>query len=74
MIDALRDHIYRYRQIILRDEQQARASNEHHRLMLQHIRRRDAERVEQLVREHILRGQEMVLQALDRDGEEAVSK
>jgi DNA-binding GntR family transcriptional regulator len=27
-----------------------RTSNEDHRLMLQHIRRRDAERVEQLVR------------------------
>jgi DNA-binding GntR family transcriptional regulator len=67
MIYALRDHIYRYRQIILKDERQARTSNEDHRLMLQHIRRRDAERVEQLVREHILRGQEMVLQAFDRD-------
>lgn len=74
MIYALRDHIYRYRQIILKDERQARTSNEDHRLMLQHIRRRDAERVEQLVREHILRGQEMVLKALDRDGGEASSK
>ena len=68
MIDALRDHIYRYRQIILKDERQARTSHEDHRLMLQHIRRRDADRVEQLVREHILRGQEMVLKALDCDG------
>lgn len=73
MIDALRDHIYRYRQIILKNEQQARISNEDHRLMLHHIRRRDAERVEQLVREHIVRGQEMVLKALDRDGGETSS-
>jgi DNA-binding GntR family transcriptional regulator len=68
MIDGLRDHIYRYRQIILKDERQARSSNDDHRLMLQHIRKRDAAGVEQLVREHILRGQEMVLKAIDRDG------
>lgn len=74
MIYALQDHIYRYRQIILKDEQQARTSNEDHRLMLQHIRRRDAERVEQLVREHILRGQEMVLRAIDCDGLEKPSQ
>jgi DNA-binding GntR family transcriptional regulator len=74
MIDALQDHIYRYRQIILKDAPQARASNEDHRLMLQHVRWRDAEKVEQLVREHILRGQERVLKALDRDGGEPASK
>jgi DNA-binding GntR family transcriptional regulator len=74
MIYALRDHIYRYRQIILKDEQQARTSNADHRLMLHHIRRRDAERVEQLVREHILQGQEMVLKALDRDGSQKPSQ
>jgi DNA-binding GntR family transcriptional regulator len=67
MIDGLRDHIYRYRQIILQDERQARSSNEDHRLMLQHIRKREAAGVEQLVREHILRGQAMVLKAIDRD-------
>jgi len=67
MIDGLRDHIFRFRQIILQDEQQSKISNDDHRLMLEHIRRRDAEGVEQLVREHILRGQEMVLKALDRN-------
>jgi DNA-binding GntR family transcriptional regulator len=65
MIDALRDHIFRFRQIILRDEQQARVSNEDHRLILAHIRLRDAEGVERLVREHIVRGQKMVLKAFD---------
>jgi len=66
MIDALRDHIFRFRQIILRDARQARVSNDDHRLILEHIRRRDAEGVERLVREHILRGQEMVLKTFDR--------
>jgi DNA-binding GntR family transcriptional regulator len=74
MIAALGDQIYRYRQIILKDERQARTSNEDHRLMLHHIRRRDADRVEQIVREHILKGQEMVLKALDRGGPEKPSQ
>ncbi len=65
MIDALRDHIFRFRQIILKDERQARVSNEDHRLILEHIRRRDAEGVERLVREHIVRGQAMVLKTFD---------
>ena len=66
MIDALRDHIFRFRQIILRDERQAWVSNDDHRLILERIRQRDAEGAERLVREHILRGQEMVLKSYDR--------
>jgi DNA-binding GntR family transcriptional regulator len=61
MIYALQDQIHRFRQIILKDEQRARISNEDHRLMLTYIRKRDSEGVEQLVREHILRGQDIVL-------------
>jgi DNA-binding GntR family transcriptional regulator len=68
MIDALRDHIYRYRQIILKEAGQAQTSNADHRLILESIRARDAEGVEQLVREHILRGQKMVLNAFASDG------
>jgi DNA-binding GntR family transcriptional regulator len=68
MIDALRDHIYRYRQIILKEPGQAKTSNADHRLILESIRMRDAEGVEQLVREHILRGQKMVLNAFERNG------
>jgi DNA-binding GntR family transcriptional regulator len=45
----------------------ARISNEDHRRMLHHIRRRDADPGEQLVREHIRRGREMALKILDRD-------
>jgi DNA-binding GntR family transcriptional regulator len=66
MIDALRDHIFRFRQIILSDARGARISNDDHRLILETIRRREAERVERLVREHILRGQAMVLKTFDR--------
>ena len=68
MIDTLRDHIYRYRQIILKEAGQARTSNEDHRLILESIRTRDAAGVEQLVREHIQRGRKMVLAVFERDG------
>ena len=40
-------------------------SNEDHKLMIEFIKRRDAEAVEKLVRAHILRGQAIVLQEFD---------
>ena len=66
MINGLKDQIYRYREMILKESQFAATSNLDHIKMLKTIRRRDAEGAERLVREHILRGQEMVLQAYDR--------
>lgn len=65
LIHGLRDQIYRFRKMILEQENMARRSNEDHRLMLDLIRRRDAEGVEKVVREHILRGQDVVLQSFD---------
>jgi len=61
MINGLRDQIYRFREITLKDRQQAKTSNEDHIQMLKFMRKRDAEGVERLVREHILRGRNMVL-------------
>jgi DNA-binding GntR family transcriptional regulator len=66
MINGLRDQIYRYRQMILKEKKFASTSNLDHKKMLQHIRKRDAEGAERLVRDHILRGQEMVLKEYDR--------
>jgi DNA-binding GntR family transcriptional regulator len=65
MINDLRDQIYRFRKVILKMEAMAKMSNEDHRSMLAYIRKRDAEGVEALVREHILRGQEVVLRDFD---------
>ncbi len=65
MINHLRDQIYRFRQILLKDERMARMSNADHRQMVVLIRKKDAEGVEQLVREHILRGQAAVLKEFD---------
>jgi len=65
MINDLRDQIYRYRRVILRVKGMAKRSNEDHKAMLRYMKRRDAERVEALVKEHILRGQEVVLKQFD---------
>ena len=61
VINGLRDQIYRFREIILKDQKYARISHEDHMQMLKFMHKRDGEGVERLVREHILRGQEVVL-------------
>ena len=65
MISDLQDQIYRFRQVLLKTEENARISNEDHKLMLKLITKRDLDGVENLVREHILRGQGIVLKELD---------
>ena len=67
MINDLRDLIFRFRQVILKIEDMARLSNQDHLLMLEHMKKREADKVEKLVREHILRGQEVVLKAFDEE-------
>jgi DNA-binding GntR family transcriptional regulator len=47
--------------MILKDTRFANISNEDHKKMLAFMRKRDAEGVENLVREHILRGRDVVL-------------
>ncbi|MEW6668567.1 MAG: GntR family transcriptional regulator [Thermodesulfobacteriota bacterium] len=70
MIHDLRDQIYRFRRIILQVESMAKVSNNDHRKMLRAIRMRDSDRVERLVKEHILRGRKIVLRELaHRPGE-----
>ena len=65
MIDTLRDQFYRFRKIILQRKTLARASHADHRKMLAVIRRRDVEKAERLVRQHILKGQAAVLADFD---------
>ncbi len=67
MINDIRVQIFRFRQVILKIEEMARVSNDDHRLMMDAIRAREADRVERLVREHILRGQDIVLREFDRE-------
>lgn len=65
MINNLQDQIYRFRQLILRDEIMAKMSNDDHKDMLERIRRRDAVGVEHLVREHLARGKKAVMESYD---------
>ena len=67
MINGLTDQIYRFRQIILKETKMAKISNDDHKQMLDFIRKRDADGVEALVRDHIARGQEMVLEEFDKN-------
>jgi DNA-binding GntR family transcriptional regulator len=69
MINDLRDRIYRYRKIILKISDTGKTSNEDHREMLLAIKNRDEDRVEKLVREHIFKGQVIVLKALENNPE-----
>lgn len=69
MINGLRDQIFRFRQMILKEPQMAKISNEDHKQMLEFIRKRDADGVEALVRGHILRGQAKVLADFDRQAQ-----
>ncbi len=66
MINGLQDQIYRYRELILKEKKFAVTSNRDHIKLLKLIRKRDAEGAVQLVRDHILRGHEMVLKEYDR--------
>ena len=66
MINDVRVQIFRFRQVILRIETMARVSNKDHRLMMAAMRERQVDRVEKLVREHILRGRDIVLREFDK--------
>jgi DNA-binding GntR family transcriptional regulator len=65
MIHNLRDQIYRFRQLILRDEKLAKMSNDDHKDMLERIRQGDADGVERLVKEHLDRGKNAVMESYD---------
>ena len=65
MINNLRDQIYRFRRIILSEEKHAEISHKTHRKLLTALKKRDADRVENLMRKHILNGQRIVLNALE---------
>ncbi len=65
MINTLRDQFHRFRKIILQRKSLAKASNADHRRMLSVIRKRDVEKTERLVKQHILKGQAAVLADFD---------
>ena len=69
MIGDLKDQIYRFRKILLSDADMARAVDKDHQKMLEAMKARDLDQVERFVKEHILRGQNLVLEQLKQDPE-----
>lgn len=67
MINQLRAQISRFRKILLMENRYAEQSNEDHIKMLAAIKNRDGETVEQLVRQHILKGKTVVLNLLEKE-------
>jgi DNA-binding GntR family transcriptional regulator len=67
MINQLRAPISRYRQIILKQAAYAAASCQDHADMLTAMRQRDADRVEDLVRTHILKGKQAVIHRIKEE-------
>ncbi len=67
IINDLKDQFLRFRKIILKNKDLALASHQDHREMLAMMQKRQADEVERLVREHILRGLTAVLDQHDRD-------
>lgn len=70
MIEDLKDQIYRFRKILLSEVSMAKVSDKDHRRMLKAMKMRDPDRVERLVKEHILRGQKLVLKKLKQSSED----
>lgn len=69
MINQLQAQISRFRQIILKQEEYARKSSDDHVKMLEAIKKRDGQKVEQLVRQHIIKGKYAVLTELKHEEE-----
>lgn len=69
MIGQLRAQIERFRRMLLKQEGMAVQSNQDHVRMLEAMRQGDGEAVERLVREHIIRGKDAVLEKLGEDHE-----
>jgi len=67
MINQLRAQISIFRQIILKQDGYDHKSNDDHIKMLDAIKNRDGETVEQLVRHHIIEGKNAVLRQLKQE-------
>ncbi|MHB8111740.1 MAG: GntR family transcriptional regulator [Syntrophorhabdaceae bacterium] len=65
LISSFRDVIHRYRRPLLASEHYARVSLQDHEQMVRAMRSKDKKKVEQLVRKHILRGMDIIIQELD---------
>jgi DNA-binding GntR family transcriptional regulator len=65
LIKGLRDQIFQYRSAILRVPEKARISIEHHKRMIDAIKRKDVDLLKKLVQEHIQVGKEVILSEIE---------
>jgi DNA-binding GntR family transcriptional regulator len=68
MINNFRDYFYRYRPALLRTEKTIRESNQDHRDMLEAMKRKNARSAERLVRNHLIKGKEIIIKEINRGG------
>jgi len=67
LINNFRDFIYRYRRMLLNSLDFAMLSLRDHEEMVMAMRKKDKERVEHLVKKHILRGKEIILKEMESE-------
>ncbi|MFC1862779.1 GntR family transcriptional regulator [Thermodesulfobacteriota bacterium] len=67
MVGDLAEQVIRFRKILLDDKNMVKLIDHDHNMMLEAMKDRDLDRVEKLVKEHILRGQKMVLKKFHFD-------
>jgi DNA-binding GntR family transcriptional regulator len=66
LINELRDQIFQYRSAILRVPTKARISIEHHKKMIETIKKRDVDLLKKLTQEHIQVGKEVILTEIEK--------
>jgi len=66
LIKALRDQIFQFRSAILRVPEKAKISIEHHKKMIEAMKKKDGELLKQLIQEHIQIGKEVILSEIEK--------
>lgn len=66
LIKALREQIFQYRSAILRVPEKAKISIDHHKRMIDAIKKKDGELLKRLTQEHIQVGKEVILSEIDK--------
>ncbi len=67
LIKSLRDQMFQYRSAILRVPEKAKISIEHHKKMVDAIKKKDAELLKKLIEEHIRVGKEVILSEIEKE-------
>ncbi len=66
LIKGLRDQIFQYRSAILRVPEKAQISIDHHKRMLEAIKKKNVELLKKLAQEHIQVGKEVILAEIEK--------